>query len=206
MKSIFLVVVFSILLFAPAQGAIAQSPEMPLPALVLVDADGKPMAQVVNVDVSHPSPGWGTTVQVTVVFNFDNNLAAFSFNPSGDGRTIDADLLLRFPSGDCTGQPHLPRDRSFNYFTTERTAYVILGPDSADGTYRVYRTTQGSSTEYFNSYLDARGENCIYDNQSGQSTLYIAEEVIPNPLEGFLGPTDANPERVLTIEGGTRLP
>ncbi len=40
----------------------------------------------------------------------------------------------------------------------------------------------------------------------GISSLQVAEEVVPNPLDGFHGPSSANPERRLTLQGGTRLP
>lgn len=194
--------VFALVFIVP-QLAEAQSPEMPIPGLVLVDADGKPMAQVVDVGVSPSNLGEGLSVQVTVVFDFDDNLAAFTFMPGGDGGTLDANIFLRFMAGDCTGQPHMSPENGFNYPTPARTAYFILGPDSVDGTYRVYRTTQQPAAVPFETYLNANGD-CLYDPIS--TTLSIAEEINPNPLEGYHGPTAANPERVLTIKGGTRLP
>ena len=40
----------------------------------------------------------------------------------------------------------------------------------------------------------------VYDTHTA-----AAEEVLPNPLDGFHGPTIAEPERVLTIAGGDRV-
>jgi len=44
------------------------------------------------------------------------------------------------------------------------------------------------------------------DQPGNQINKAPGEEILPNPLDGFHGPTVANPERLLTIKGGTRLP
>ncbi len=82
--------------------------------------------------------------------------------------------------------------------------YVIIGPDDDLGTYRLYRSPPATSSGGFNSCLYPIGYCSSYN--PGFSSLQVAEEVVPNPLDGFHGPTSANPERRLTLQGGTRLP
>ena len=71
------------------------------------------------------------------------------------------------------------------------------------GTYRVFRST---STQTANTpVLSYQVPNDVCHEDTASRVLVPAEEVIPNPLEGFHGPTLANPERTWTIEGGDRI-
>ncbi len=86
---------------------------------------------------------------------------------------------------------------------------VITGPDGDDGTYRVFRSTSvtlGPAYPESRLYFGNSTLGLCSDEPGTLLNLLPAEEILPNPLEGFHGPTVANPERLLTVKGGTRLP
>ena len=184
-------------LFIPVQDVAAQSPEMPVPGLVVKDADGKVMAQVFDLG-SDPD-----AYTVRVVFNFQGWVAAFEvLGPSGVFRSTGQ---IVFTGTACSGSAYTRTEIRQELGEWSLQRLMIVGPDKGDGTYRVFRVTS-TAWEAITpvTYYDATGE-CL-DWSSGGIDGYPVGEVLPNPFEGFHGPTDANPERVLTIEGGTRLP
>ena len=88
MKSLLFVATFLVLTFVPCLSVFAQSPEMPVPGLVVKDADGKVMGQVAGFLTS----GAGTTVWPVVALNVDGKLA---YKEAGAGQAF---LLTDCPS------------------------------------------------------------------------------------------------------------
>lgn len=175
----------------------AQRPEMPEPLAIVVDADGKPMVQVIGID----------DIEVRVLFEFDGDpvVSIFRFTRGSFSATD-----IYFSLDNCEGSVYLHTWYSNNPldFQNQRR-YEVYGPDHSSGTYRVFRTTAITTAEVtVESVLDVTSGTpfrCV-DLAGHQVSLMEAEEMLPNPLDGFLGPTDANPERLLTVRGGTRLP
>jgi len=175
------------------QLARAQSPEMPEPLLVLLDVDGKPMVQV--VDISGAS--------VVVLFDFDGVPARFNIVP--DGHFMSGSGVY-FSEPNCGGEMYLSSPQASAVWEWLTLAYfAIHGPNSDDGTYRVFRSTSLDPVALTpGSGLSLAGE-CV---PAGGlfSALVPAEEILPNPLAGFHGPTVADPEPRMAVKGGTRLP
>ena len=87
--------------------------------------------------------------------------------------------------------------------------FRIAGPDAVSGTYRVFRSTSMETSQVsvesgWEDYPPYSG--ACNDIPATTHDLLPAEEILPNPLEGFHGPTVANPERLCRVKGGTRLP
>ena len=186
------------LIITPGQDATAQSPEMPLPIAVVKDADGKPIAQLLGFD-----DGW--PLVLLQLGGRAHPLTVHLEQGTFGGRQV------WFGGENCTGDPYI-LESTLSMIEKQNGAVVIAGPDATDGTYRgVFRSTSTTTVTFYITgsrwyqYDDGRFGECL--NVSGISkTFYPAEEIVLNPMEGFHGPTAANPERVLTIEGGTRLP
>ena len=191
MKTVALVATLMAVLFAPVQHVLAQTPEMPFPNLVLKDADGKVIAPI-TVDP-----------QLWIVLDIDDLPAFLTVN-------LQTGQILRktvyFSGADCTGDAYLyPPGTTYWWDEYTQTSFGVVGPDPDDGTYRLFRTTSAnSSSTYPLSRWDENVNECR--PETGSRNISPAEEVIPNPLEGYHGPTTANPERLLTVAGGTRLP
>ncbi len=123
MRNSFFALLVVIVILVPIQQASAQSPEMPLPALVLVDADGKPMAQVVGVELENVDGalGSGTRTTVKVAFDFGGSSELFSVQVNGS-MAFKNNSFLWFTSDDCTGDPHMLESEY------GEPTYLILGP------------------------------------------------------------------------------
>lgn len=187
-----------VLLFLTTPAAKAQSPEMPEPLLVLLDADGKPMVQVVGI------PDYS----VFVLFDFDGAPARFSV--LGNGVFYSYSFVF-FSEPNCVGEVYLSAPSSFGPWEMLTPRYfAIAGPHPDDGTYRVFRSTSLDPTQptlasVWNNPTTGFGE-CVPYPGGGPYFFVPGEEILPNPLDGFHGPTVANPERKMSFKGGTRLP
>lgn len=193
MRSLFLVLLPVIFLFSPAQIALAQSSESPVPLAVLKDADGKVIA---------PLAGFSSP---RVMLNFGGIVGVYDVNPT-KGQFGQQITQFYFSGSNCTGSRYLYTVNPLYYDTLNGFITIILGPNVSDGTYQVFRTT--SLTEISLVPL-SRQTLGVCENLTRGVTydrLRLINNILPNPMEGFHGPTTANPERVLTIEGGTRLP
>ena len=175
----------------------AQSPEMPEPLAIVVDADGKPMVQVASIRAE----------EVNVLFDFDGVSAGFELilqNGSFNGC-----CFVFFSDDNCLGDVYMsPWSENRVLEVSNQQGFAIAGPDATSGTYRVFRSTSTSVSPTFPESVWNQTTilgTCL-DINPDQINLLTAEEILPNPLDGFNGPTVANPERLLTVKGGTRLP
>jgi len=193
-------------LFIPVQDVIAQSADMPVPGLVVKDADGKVMGQVAGFDQG-PS---ATDFFPVVVLNVEGKLAYLVHRPYGliNKSASDASgtggATVYFTASDCMGDVYLDGIGETGIEALSGNAYGVGGPDPITGEYKLYRsTTLITALESLSSKW--QGGSCV---NYGPVTAGViaAEEVTPNPLAGFHGPTTLNPERILTIDGGDRLP
>ncbi len=179
----------------------AQEAEMPVPQLVVRDADGKVMAQVSGFLRQSTLEMWPM-----VVIDVEGTPAFLVFQPYG---LIDRYAFEHSPSGgsvyytntDCTGMPLVNFVGGLEAATG--TIFGVAGPDPNTGEYRLFRST--SMTIISIATLSMWRSGICVNVVAGGGALQ-AEEVIPNPLEGFHGPTANQPDRLLTISGGDRLP
>lgn len=177
----------------------AQEAEMPVPQMVVRDADGKVMGQVAGFLRSSASSMWPV-----VVIDVDGTPAFLIFQPYG---LIDRVAFENSPSGgsvyftgpDCTGSAFVNPVSGLEAATG--THFGVAGPDPLTGEYRLFRST---SMTVIPIALPSMWRSGICVNVVTSGGLQ-AEEVTPNPLEGFHGPTTAQPNRLLTISGGDRL-
>ncbi len=181
-------------LLTPSQSADAQSAEMPLPIAVVKDADGKLIAQIVDI-----GPNEGSDPKV--LLNIGGTPVPFRVSPLKG--VFESQRFAYFPFENCSGSPAITPPLAIGWDSFSQTSFAVVGPDPDSGTYKVYRSTSPTPVAFspLSYWIDG---SC--DGITGQTLLSPAEEVVPNPLAGFHGPTTANPERVWTIEGGTRLP
>ncbi len=194
MKSFLLVAVAAVLFFAPTQNATAQSSESPVPLAVLKDADGKVIAPLADI------------AGQIVMFNFGGITSIHVVDPTSGGLGQQDHSPIYFSGSNCTGSVYfLPGIGSTSYDTRNGSVTTILGPHPDYGTYQVFRTTTFTGSLFVPLSRRSLGD-CENLTRGSSYELIPATEVLPNPLEGFHGPTTANPARVLTIEGGTRLP
>jgi hypothetical protein len=138
-----------------------------------------------------------------VMLSFDGVPGLFIARPWGLLASQFTFRVVYFSEPSCTGDPFLnePIDAGLEEMTN--TAFAVLGPDPDMGTYRVFRST---STQPANTpVLSYQVPNDVCHDDAASRVLVTAEEVLPNPLDGFHGPTTANPERVWTITGGDRI-
>lgn len=177
----------------------AQSAELPVPQMVVKDADGKVMGQVAGFLRFSASSMWPV-----VVIDVDGTPAFLIFQPYG---LIDRVAMENSPSGgsvhftgsDCTGMPLVNPVSGLEAATG--THFGVAGPDPLTGEYRLFRST--SLTVISIATLSMWRSGICVNVVSGGGLQ--AEEVTPNPLEGFHGPTTEHPDRLLTISGGDRL-
>ncbi len=175
-----------------AQPVFAQSTVMPLPVATVLGADGKVMAQVVDLGTYDSYP--------RVILKIAGATAAFTVMPER-GWFYSAKVVY-FTAGACSGVLAITPPASTGMDAITQTSHAVVGPDSSLGTYGVVRSTSTTPASFSPASQWASGE-CLA--VTGSVTAVPAEAVIPNPLEGFHGPTTAAPERVLTIEGGDYL-
>jgi len=183
-----------VVLIVPNPPAYAQSVEMPVPNLVVKDADKKVMAQVVDI-----SPGGSVGVMV----DFGGELEYFNVRILR-GTFNNGDVYFSDPG--CTGTIYIFGPTTIHSALGLQSSFATIGPDHINGTYRVFRSagepqiTVAPVSEW--SFATLRCEV----RTPTPIALYRVDEVLPNPFAGFHGPTDAIPGRTLFIEGGTRLP
>ena len=173
---------------------------MPVPVAVVKDGAGKTVAQVV---------GWvnrGEAFYPMVMLNIDGTPGFFAMDELGlcdrIGFEHGSGASVFFSGAGCTGDPavHVPAGIEHEVGDTPGgTSFGVVGPDPTLGTYKVYRST-GSPQLLSISSIWMNG-GCLDVSES--VLLAPAEEVVPSPLAGFVGPTTAEPDRSWTIEGGT---
>lgn len=183
---------------AEAGNGNGKGPKMPAPTAVFKDADGKTIGQLVGF--------WtmgGAYVNPLVLLNFDGVLGLFEVGPKNI-RSLGAGGPS-FSGSDCTGQVYLGRYLPGGFADMTEGLATIVGPDSETGTYRVFvaRTETPVSGE-IRSSMNWRTGTCTNSEEPTTGDFIPAEELLPNPLADFHGPTAEHPERTLTIEGGTR--
>jgi hypothetical protein len=173
-----------------AQPVFAQFTVMPVPGARVLDADGKVMAQVVDLGTYDSYP--------RVMLKIDGVTGAFTVMPER-GWFYSAKVVY-FSAASCTGVVvAITPPASTGMDAITQTSFAAVGPDRTLGTYAVYRSTSSTPASFSPASQWASGE-CL--DITGSVTAVPAEPVTPNPLDGFHGPTTVAPERVLTIEGG----
>jgi hypothetical protein len=173
-----------------AQPVLAQSTVMPLPGAVVLDADGKVIAQVVDLGTYDSYP--------RVMLKIGDVTGAFTVMPER-GWFYSAKVVY-FSAASCTGVVvAITPPASTGMDAITQTSFAVVGPDQTLGTYAVYRSTSSTPASFSPASQWASG-GCL--DLTDSVTAVPAEPVVPNPLDGFHGPTTAAPERVLTIEGG----
>lgn len=179
-----------------AQFALAQSVAMPLPVAVVKDADGLVMAQIVDLG----STSGAEEMYPRILLDLEGGPAWFMVKPV-EG-LLTSGKTIYFSLDDCLGDAAIDPPAATGIESFTQTSFEVLGPDAIAGTYRVFRSTSTmpASFSYFSKWEDG-----ICDNKRGTVSPVPAEEVLPNPLEGFHGPTFAEPGRILTIAGGDRV-
>ena len=205
MRSLLLGVVFLALTVVPCQSVIAQNTEMPVPGLVVKDADGKVMGQVAGF-----AQGNGVDFFPVVVLNVEGKLAYLVYRHYGLIDRVASNkggiggASVYFSNSDCIGDPYVNQIDEVNLEGLTGNMYGVGGPDPTTGEYKLYRSTTMTVTV---PSLSSKWQGGICLNYGPLTKgVLAAEEVIPNPLAGFHGPTTLNPERILTIDGGDRLP
>jgi hypothetical protein len=173
-------------------------PKMPAPTAVFKDADGNAIGQLVGF--------WtmgGMYINPLVLLNFDGVLGLFEVGPKYI-RSLGAGNPA-FSGSDCTGQVYLGPYLPGGFADMTHGFAAVVGPDSETGSYRVFiaRTETPVSGE-IRSSMSWRDGTCTNADQPTAGEFIPAEELLPNPLADFHGPTAEHPERTLVIEGGTR--
>ena len=193
------VLLFAALVFT-AHVVLAQSAAMPQPVAVVKDADGKVIAQVAGFITD------GERFSAMVVIDVEGATAFLVFQPYGLVDRVHWDSQpgsVYFTDTLCTGNAYVNQIADDVLERHTGTVFGVAGPDPTLGTYKLYRSTSLSAPGVAIS-SEWRDGVCVGHGTTMQ--LMAAEEVIPNPLAGFHGPTTLNPERILTIDGGDRLP
>ena len=194
MKSLIVTLLVVVGLVATAMPAFAQTASLSVPVAVVKDADGKVVGQVV-----------GFRERPLVMLDIDGGPGLFIARPYGLEAAEMGNGIRRvyFSGPGCTGDAFVDPVFDSGLEEMTRATFVALGPDPDVGTYRVFRSTSTVTTPIVTLSQQQPNRGCE-DIVDGGSKIPAAE-VIPNPLEGFHGPTLANPERVWTIVGGDRL-
>lgn len=178
------------------QLAFAQSAGLPLPVAVVKDADGLLMAQIVDLG-SAASP---EDTYPRVLLAVDGVPAWFMVKPVQG--VLTTGKAIYFSLEGCLGDAAIDPPAATGLDSFSQTSFEVLGPDPFMGTYRLFRSTSPATSTF--SYL-SKWEDGACQNRRGNVATVPAEDVIPNPLDGFHGPTVAEPGRVLTIAGGDRV-
>lgn len=204
MKTLATALILVCALFIPVQSVAAQEAEMPVPNLVVKDADGKVMGQVSGFHslTGQMFPFIVLSVEGKLVYLFFRTYGLIdrvASNHSGTGGPS-----VYFSDFDCTGDAYVNHVSHTELEALSGNMYGVAGPDSITGEYKLYRSTTLDVTTLPLSSKWERG-SCINYGPQNTSSL-AAEEVTPNPLSAFHGPTTAQPDRLLTISGGDRIP
>lgn len=195
MERIVLCVAVSALVCIVPQPAAAQSSEMPEPLAIVVDADGKPMVQVMDVS-GH---------EISVLFNFGGVAARSVITDSYC--SFSTYRILYFSGPGCTGAAYIsaaPTPSGLDLLNQQ--VFVITGPHALDGTYRVFRSTSMEIVRVHpaSKWVDTDEYGGCISTGGDPLDLLPAEKIFPNPLRGFHGPTLSNPKRILKVKGGSR--
>jgi hypothetical protein len=183
------------LLILTAHQGLSQSSALSLPAAVATDADGKVVGQIAGVEYY---PFEESSVPL-VFLNIDGKFTVFRLYPWGLEGGYDT---VHFDSPNCSGTPYLRGSGRYKDMWGFSQKLGVVGPDPVAGTYRVYYQASPPVSDV--TIYSEWGLGGCFDWGHGMpyDFLGLAEEVIPNPLEGFHGPTLAEPDRVWTLEGG----
>lgn len=182
-------VVFTLVLLA-STGA-AQTAVMPVPAAVAKDGDGKILGEIVS---DNPP---------TVIVNIDGAPVALEVTPTGPVAKTGADDIS-FTGDSCLGSAYVQAP-SADWEMLVGTKHIIVGPDETDGSYRVFRSTGDPEEWYTRESRYYQSSNSCDDTPSQLGFHLPAEEIIPNPLEGYHGPSISQPDRLWTVAGGTTI-
>ena len=205
MKLIVNAAVTLMLVLVPCQTVLAQSASMPLPGLVVKDADGKLMGQVAGFFTTSTD----ADLVAVVALNVDGRIAYLVFRPYGLIDRVAADAIgtdgptVHFLSSDCLGESYVNPVSETGLEALSGNMYGVAGPDPITGVYQLYRST--TLTPVVRQIISV-WEGGICQAGGTQINVLAAEEVTSNPLAGFHGPTDAQPERIWTVSGGDKLP
>lgn len=179
-----------------SQFALAQSVAMPLPVAVVKDSDGLVMAQIVDLG----SAASAEDMYPRVLLDVEGVMAWFMVKPI-EG-LLTSGKTIYFSLDSCLGDAAIDPPTATGFDSFSQTSFEVFGPDPFTGTYRLFRSTSPTTSSF--SYL-SKWEDGACESKRGTVTTAPAEEVLPNPLDGFHGPTVAEPARVLTITGGDRV-
>jgi hypothetical protein len=191
------VVTFAVLLESSIVAA--QSTVMPIPVAVVKDGAGKTVGQVVGYR------GGSEGIWPMVMLDIDGTPGFFVMQQFGlvdrNGSDGNSGISVYFSGAGCTG------DAALNYpiggiEAAIGTIFGVVGPYPTLGNYEVYRSTGDPPAAFSYQSMWANGA-CL--NSSGAMLLLPGEAIVPSPLEGFVGPTVAEPDRFWTVEGGTTI-
>jgi hypothetical protein len=170
---------------------------MPLPHVVAVDGQGTAFGQVIQFT---PAEAYWPMV----VLDVEGTPALLVIRPHGPVDTVAntsaGGETVYFTSAGCTGDPLVNPATGFQ--EQVGTVFGVAGPDATLGTYRLYRST---TTTAVRTRIASAWANGACQDGSANISLLSAEEVLPNPLEGFVGPTVAVPDETWSVAGGTRI-
>jgi len=173
--------------------AFGQTVALPQPVAVAKDAEGKVVTQVSGVTFED-SAG-----MALAILNVDGIPACFRI--TFEGLRACADSPLYFSEPNCTGDMFVKSPAITGIEAITHIKVVVIGPHQTLGTYRVFRSLPGPTVNInYDSYQTVYS-GCI-NVPGGPILVNAAAEVLPNPLEGFHGPSDAYPDQEWTIEGG----
>ena len=179
-----------------AQFAFAQSASMRLPVAVVMDADGLVIGQVVDLG----SAASVEDMYPRVLLDVEGVPAWFMVNPVQG--LLTSGKSIYFSLDGCLGDAAIDPPAATGFDSFYQKSFEVMGPDPFTGTYRMFRSTSPTTSSF--SYL-SKWEEGACQSKRGTVSVAPAEEVIPNPLDGYHGPTVAEPARVLTITGGDRV-
>lgn len=177
----------------------AQSAVMPLPVAVVKDGAGKTVGQVVG----YRDRAEG--IWPMVMLDIDGTLGFFVMQEFGlvDRNGFDgySGTSVYFSGAGCMGNVALNYPIS-GIEQSIGTIFGVVGPHPTLGSYEVYRSTGDPAAAFSYESMWANGA-CV--DLSGGTLLLPGEAIVPSPLEGFVGPTVAQPDRTWTVEGGTTI-
>lgn len=162
----------------------AQTVSLPFPAAVVMDGDGKVLGEVVSLDPP------------AVILNISGTAAAFAVDQYRPRSVPPLDVYFELPDCEYDGVAYIDGLGSFGVLAGE--AFVVMGPDWANGTYRVFGTIgAGPPIDWFvdmQSRYDQTTGICTNGGWSLYQSLPVFE-IVPNPLEGYHGPSSSHPDR-----------
>jgi hypothetical protein len=175
----------------------AQSAVMPLPHVVAVDGQGTTFAQVIQFT---PADAYWPMV----VLDVEGTPALLVVRPHGPVDTVAnasaGGETVYFTSAGCMGDALVNPAEGFQQQVG--AVFGVAGPDATLGTYRLYRSTTMTAVR---TRIASAWANGVCQDGTANVFLLPAEEVVPNPLEGYVGPTVAVPDQTWSISGGTRI-